>query len=86
MQVTFNVLCRGRDHRDKPVFGASDAIPVTVSVRQSPDSNIISTSVTCPHNVGGHGHRCKAAHPEADKIIQMEATCCYSIDLPLPTL
>ena len=40
-----------------------------------------SASVDCPHNTGGHGQRCKASHPDVDKVGQ-GVGCPYSFDYP----
>lgn len=83
IETTFPVQCKGRDKDMKEVL--KEPVEVKVKVYKSPGSNMISSIVECPYNIGGHGQRygqrCKASHPGVDwkgKGI----SCVYSFDLP----
>ncbi len=52
-----------------------------LEIYQSPDSEMISSHILdCKYNTGGHGDRCKASHPEVDKIGN-GVGCPYSFDI-----
>lgn len=48
---------------------------------KSPGTDTISSHVKCPYNTGGHGQRCKASHPEVDKVGD-GVLCPYALDIP----
>ena len=76
----FTVICKGRDKYRKEVL--EEGVEVTVTMFQGYGSNIISSSVNdCPYNTGAHGQRCKASHPEQDKVGE-GVGCPYSFDAP----
>jgi|GEM_PF-3429671 hypothetical protein len=75
----FHVDCKGRGFDLKEVLEKS--INVEVSVRRNENGKSISMSVKCPHNTGGHGQRCKASHPEVDKVGK-GVLCAFAVDLP----
>ena len=74
---TFERECEGRDGSGKKVL--QEPIAVKIEVHKSPDSRMISSLVDCPHNVGAHGQRCKASHPNQDKV-GYGINCRYSFD------
>ena len=80
LEKVFPVQCRGRGVSGKEVLAEPVAVKVKVSQARGDERNI-SLSVECPYNTGGHGQRCKASHPETDKINE-DVACAYSIDIP----
>jgi hypothetical protein len=79
VEQNFPIQCKGRDPNGKEVLGrAADAV---VNMHQSPGSNVISSSVTCPYNTGSHGERCKASRPKFDQVGK-GIVCPYSLDIP----
>ncbi len=79
IEQNFPIQCIGRDKSGKEVL--SEAVDVEVRIYKRPDSNMISSSVKCPYNTGGSGQRCKASHPEVDKVGD-GINCPYSFDIP----
>ncbi|MDP3639786.1 MAG: hypothetical protein Q8R53_01110 [Nanoarchaeota archaeon] len=78
---TYPVECKGRNKVGDEVLDHS--VSVKVQIYESPKSNMISSNVECPHNTGGHGQRCKASHPEVDKVGDGKGVRCpYSFDIP----
>ena len=76
----FPILCKGRDIVGNETL--KDPVEVEIKIYQSIGNNsTISSEVKCPYNTGGHGQRCKASHPEFDKI-ERSIFCPYSFDLP----
>lgn len=77
-EITFTIPCYGRDSDGNPALEK----PVQAEVNVSQSSLwTISLNVKCPHNTGGHGQRCKASHPEVDKV-KKGVNCVYSVDIP----
>lgn len=70
--------CNGRNYQGKEVFDA----PVDFSIIINGQGKIVEVSANCPYNTGGHGERCKAAHPHKDKIEGREIPCPYAFSLP----
>src|SRR3989344_7912872 len=79
IEQTFPIQCKGRDSLGSEVF--QEPVDVKVKIHKSPGSNMISSNVECPYNTGGHGQRCKASHPEIDKVGE-GVGCPYSFDVP----
>lgn len=75
----FPIECKGRDSRGKEVL--DEAVKVEVRVSSLPPGLISLDVMDCPHNTGGHGQRCKASHPETDKVGK-GVICPYSVDIP----
>ncbi len=75
----YPIECKGRDANMQEVL--DEALEVTVHIHKSPGSSMISSNVDCPYNVGGHGDRCKASHPDVHKIGR-GVGCPYSFDIP----
>ena len=75
----YPIQCKGRNESGDEVLDVP--VDVGVKVSKSPRSNTISIDVTCPYNAGGHGQRCKASHPEVDKLGK-GVGCPYSLDIP----
>ena len=75
----FTVFCKGRGFNQEEVL--SEAVEVIVTVGQYASKTDLMLDVTCPYNTGSHGQRCKASHPDVDKVDDGVA-CCFSIDLP----
>lgn len=74
----FIISCYGRDFSGSPALRK----PVTVKVCVTqPGEAIISLDVVCQYNTGGHGQRCKASHPNIDKVGD-GVSCPYSADIP----
>ena len=72
--------CHGR------AAGGADALqnPVMVeaTLYQSPGvTDSFGCYVQCPYNTGGHGERCKASHPEQDKVVP-GVSCLHSFFYP----
>ena len=79
IEQIFNISCRGRN----PIGGEVLERPVNVIIKiyQSPGSDTISSDINCKYNTGGHRQRCKASHPNQDKIGR-GVICPYSFDIP----
>lgn len=77
------VACRGVGFSGDPVLETPVEARVTFVRRDPPllRQTVISTTVNCPFNTGGHGDRCKAAHPEKDKVGD-GIGCPFSFDYP----
>ena len=76
---TYSIVCKGRND-----VGDEDLdypINAEVEIHKRPGSNIISSNVECPYNIGGHGQRCKASHPDIYKVGE-GVGCPYSFDIP----
>lgn len=72
--------CRGRNAQGQEVL----AVPagMVVELRKNPDSPaMISANVVCHFNTGAHGQRCKASHPNQDKVGD-GVGCPFSFDYP----
>ena len=74
----FPIKCKGRDKNGNEVL--EEPIGVIVNISRTTDTSIES-DVECPYNTGGHGQRCKASHPEVDKVGE-GVRCPYSFDIP----
>ncbi|MEK6854931.1 MAG: hypothetical protein AABX73_01795 [Nanoarchaeota archaeon] len=79
VKQTFPIQCKGRDANGLEVL--TEPVNVNVKIHKSPGSNTISSNVECPYNTGGHGQRCKASHPDVDKVGE-GVGCPYSFDIP----
>ena len=75
----FPIKCKGRDYQGKEVL--DEAVDVKVDIAQRPGTNMISSLIECQYNTGAHGQRCKASHPEVDKVGE-GVGCPYSFDIP----
>ena len=72
--------CLGRGHDGETVL--SEPIDVLILVNRSPGSETVCVSPhLCRYNTGGHGQRCKAAHPFEDKVGE-DIMCPFSFDYP----
>ena len=80
LEMAFPIQCHGRDASRKEVLLEPVAVKVRVSQHHGDEKNI-SLDVECPHNTGGHGQRCKASHPNTDKVGE-GVGCPYSVDIP----
>ena len=78
-EIEFEIPCKGIDSLGKEFL--EEPVIATVTVFQSAET-MISSLVDCPYNTGGHGDRCKASHPEIDKIGKEGIGCPYSFDIP----
>ncbi len=77
---TYPVECKGRDENGSEVL--DEALDVEVKIYKSPGSSMISSNVDdCPYSAGAHGQRCKASHPNQDKIGK-GINCSYSFNIP----
>lgn len=79
IEQTFSIQCKGRDKLGKEILG--EPVDVKIKISNYRGSNIISSIVSCLYNTGGHGQRCKASHPNADKVSE-GIICPYSFDIP----
>lgn len=79
VEQKFPIECKGRDNLGNDVL--EKPVEVTVHIHKSPGSNTISSEVKCRYNTGSHGQRCKASHPEVDKVGE-GIGCPYSFDIP----
>ena len=79
-EQVFPIVCRGRDAAGNNPL--REGIEVEVRVYQSLGSSSISSSVTCPHLTGSHGHRCKASHPPGVDKEGEGVLCPYAFDIP----
>ena len=76
---TYPVECKGRNEIGDEVLATP--VNVEVEIYKIRGGNLISSDVECPYNTGGHGQRCKASHPEVDKVGE-GVGCPYSFDIP----
>lgn len=80
IEKVLSLACHGRDADGNAVL--ERPVYVKVTLRQSPGvTKSVSCNVECPYNTGGHGQRCKASHPEQDKVGE-GVFCPYSFDFP----
>jgi len=79
VQATFPIECKGRDSRGREVL--DKPVSANVKISKSPGSNELTSLVECCYNTGGHGQRCKASHPDVDKVGE-GIGCPYSFDVP----
>lgn len=75
----YPVRCKGRDANGNEAL--TEAVGACVQITKSAESNMLSSTVNCRYNTGGHGQRCKASHPEVDKVGE-GVGCPYSFDIP----
>lgn len=74
------LTCKGRGFDGEEIL--PEGVLVTIRLNKRPDSEFIFVGPeNCPYNTGGHGQRCKAAHPEEDKVSK-GAFCAFSFDYP----
>ncbi|MAH03421.1 hypothetical protein CMI39_01395 [Candidatus Pacearchaeota archaeon] len=77
----YPIECKGRDKLGNEVL--DNPVNVEVEIHKSPGNNMISSDVgECVYNTGGHGERCKASHPNVDKVGEESVGCPYSFDIP----
>jgi hypothetical protein len=76
---TYPIECKGRNNVGDEVLDTP--VGVKIEIHKSPGSSMISSNVECLYNAGGHGQRCKASHPEVDKVKE-GVGCPYSFDIP----
>jgi hypothetical protein len=79
IEQKFPIKCVGRNFQGREAL--KDPIDVEVTISKIPDSDTIESLVKCPYNTGGHGQRCKASHPDVDKVGE-GVGCPYSFDIP----
>jgi hypothetical protein len=77
MSETFIIPCKGRMPNRKDALNE----PVEAKITVCQFGIAIIMNVKCPYNTGDQGQRCKASHPEVDKLGE-GVICPYSIDLP----
>lgn len=86
IEQKFPIRCRGQDLLGNDVLKHPVEVTLTIYQRYGDERGISSRVNYCPYNTGGHGQRCKASHPEIDKLIVsgkvLDAFCPYSFDLP----
>lgn len=74
------IQCRGRGPSGEVVL--DKPVSVNVSLSQPEPERMISVGpMDCPYNTGGHGQRCKASHPDQDKVGE-GVICPFSFDYP----
>jgi len=73
------IMCEGRGFLGEEILVTPISVVVELYTRDH--RNIQVSPRNCPHNTGGHGQRCKAAHPEQDKVGE-GIECPYSFDYP----
>ena len=76
----FYVKCGGRNAEGRSVLKQPICVKIKIS-RRVRSSMISSDANDCPYNCGGHGGRCKASHPDKEKVGN-GITCPYSFDAP----
>jgi hypothetical protein len=72
------VLCRGCGADDS--FALSTPVEVLVKLEKY-GALIMSAPDNCPHNAGKLGQRCKASHPDQEKVGD-GVLCRFSFDYP----
>lgn len=80
VEQNFPIQCKGRNAEMKEALRE----PVTFNLRiykTFGSSDISSDASKCPYNTGPHGQRCKASHPNQDKVGE-GVICPYSFDIP----
>lgn len=65
IEQVFPIRCRGRNKEGSVVLKIPEKVKVLVS---SLGDDAIQCSVDCRFNTGGHGQRCKASHPDINKV------------------
>ena len=79
-QKLVQIQCCGRGPTGETVL--QQPVGVTVRLSSPGPGPMISVGPTdCPYNTGGHGQRCKASHPEKDKV-GAGVLCPFSFDYP----
>jgi len=76
----FPITCRGRDMEGNKVLDTPAKFELKIYQGAS-ETTITSDVSDCEYNTGGHGQRCKASHPNVDKIGK-GILCPYSFDIP----
>lgn len=76
---TYPIECRGRNEIGDKVL--ANPVDVKVKISKGTGSNMLSSYVYCPYNTGGRGQRCKASHPDVDKVGE-GIVCPYCFDVP----
>ena len=77
--MIIQIKCLGRKGPGEPALEVP--VDAEVQVGNASGCNTISLNVKCVHNTGGHGQRCKASHPDVDKVGD-GVDCPYSLAVP----
>jgi len=80
VQQDFPIECMGRNREGNVAL--IQPVNAVVNIHQRAGSNMISSTVKCPYNTGGHGQRCRASHPEHTEKVGDGVICPYSFDIP----
>lgn len=84
-EIRIRLKCRGRNAEGKPALEKPVNVVVDmVGSNQEALNNIATNIVVCRHNTGGHGHRCKASHPNVNKVGE-GVLCPFAFDYPYVT-
>jgi hypothetical protein len=84
IETIFPIQCFGRNSEGEKVFRLPVQVEVKVSQSSGNETDIFVSVNKCQYNTGGHGQRCKASHPEIDKVGE-GVLCPYAIDIPYAT-
>jgi hypothetical protein len=77
--LRFSIDCFGVDAAGKDVL-EEPLLSLIMQVSKRQDSDLVCVDLLdCPYNTGGHGQRCKASHPEVDKLGE-GVSCPFSMD------
>ncbi len=80
IKQNFPIECYGRDEKGNEVL--EEPVEIELEICQGAGTiKGISGDVKCEYNTGGHHQRCKASHPDVDKVGD-GVTCPFSFDLP----
>src|SRR4030042_1413607 len=79
IDAVFPIECKGRDANGKDVL--KNPVKALVKIYKRQGSSDLSSILECQYNTGGPGHRCKASHPDVDKIGE-GVICPYSLATP----
>jgi hypothetical protein len=80
LEKRVELTCKGRGFKSEEVL--RDGVLVTIRLSKRLNSETISVGPeNCLYNTGGHGQRCKAAHPDQDKVGD-GVLCAFSFDYP----
>ncbi|MDD5738395.1 MAG: hypothetical protein PHY72_00495 [Candidatus Pacebacteria bacterium] len=75
------IFCKGRGSDGQEVLENSIRVVVQVSHPYASKPGDVLVEVNCRFNTGSHKQRCKASHPDLDKVGD-GVLCPYSFDFP----
>lgn len=86
-RIRCQAQCKGVNAEGGPALETAILVNINIARKEPPlveNLMITSVPVQCPHNTGSNKDRCKASHPEQNKIGEGIA-CPFSFDYPYVT-